>query len=121
MFIEGMKGPYGFDIAPRFWELIDEMIEVGRIACPTRVLGELLDGQDDLSTWARERRSSGLFIAAEPAVQEASAGVSLFRINVRVSVQRKCHSVTLPWYPMSTDWAPSAASILEDLRPPDNS
>ena len=22
--------------------------------------------------------------------------------NVRVSVQRKCHSVTLPWYPMST-------------------
>ena len=81
MFIEGMKGPYGFDIAPRFWELIDEMIEVGRIACPTRVLGELLDGQDDLSTWARERRNSGLFIAAEPAVQEASAGVIQFAVT----------------------------------------
>ena len=39
MFIEGMKGPYGFDIAPRFWELIDEMIEVGRIACPTESVG----------------------------------------------------------------------------------
>ena len=81
MFIEGMKGPYGFDIAPRFWELIDEMIEVGRIACPTRVLRELLDGQDDLSTWARERRNSGLFIAAEPAVQEASAGVIQFAVT----------------------------------------
>ena len=76
-----MKGPYGFDIAPRFWELIDEMIEVGRIACPTRVLRELLDGQDDLSTWARERRNSGLFIAAEPAVQEASAGVIQFAVT----------------------------------------
>ena len=75
MFIEGKKGPYGFDIAPRFWELIDEMIEGGRISCPTRVLGELLDGQDDLSAWARERRNSGLFIEADPAVQEASAQV----------------------------------------------
>ena len=75
MFIEGKKGPYGFDIAPRFWELIDEMIEGGRISCPTRVLRELLDGQDDLSAWARERRNSGLFIEADPAVQEASAQV----------------------------------------------
>jgi hypothetical protein len=75
VFIEGMKGPYGFDIAPRFWELIDEMIEGGRISCPTRVLRELLDGQDDLSAWARERRNSGLFIEADPAVQEASAQV----------------------------------------------
>ena len=78
MFIEGKKGPYGFDIAPRFWELIDEMIEGGRIACPTRVLRELLDGQDDLSAWARESRNSGLFIEADPAVQEASAQVIQF-------------------------------------------
>ena len=78
MFIEGKKGPYGFDIAPRFWELIDEMIEGGRIACPTRVLRELLDGQDDLSAWARERRNSGLFIEADTAVQEASAQVIQF-------------------------------------------
>ena len=75
MFIEGKKGPYGFDIAPRFWELIDEMIEGGRISCPTRVLRELLDGQDDLSAWARERRNSGLFIEADLAVQEATAQV----------------------------------------------
>ena len=75
VFIEGKKGPYGFDIAPRFWELIDEMIEGGRISCPTRVLRELLDGQDDLSAWARERRNSGLFIEADPAVQEATAQV----------------------------------------------
>ena len=31
--------------------------------------------------------------------------VSLFRINVRPSVQHKCHLVRLPWYQMLTSWA----------------
>ena len=29
-------------------------------------------------------------------------GVSLFRINVRLSGRQKCHSVRLPWYQMMT-------------------
>ena len=29
-------------------------------------------------------------------------GVSLFRINVRLSGRQKCHSVILPWYQMKT-------------------
>ncbi len=71
VFIEGKKGPYGFDIAPRFWSLIDEKAAAGRISSSTLVYNELLDGQDDLVGWAQERRASGLFIEPNPAVQQA--------------------------------------------------
>ena len=26
VFIEGMKGPYGFDLAPRFWTVLDARV-----------------------------------------------------------------------------------------------
>ena len=78
MFIEGKKGPYGLDIAPRYWELIDEMIESGQIACPIRVYDELLEGQDDLSAWAKARRRSGLFLEPDTPVQQAYALVVQF-------------------------------------------
>ena len=70
VFIEGKKGPYGFDIAPRFWALLDELIEDGRISCPTMVYDELLDVQDDLAAWAQKRRTSGLFVQPPEQVQE---------------------------------------------------
>ena len=122
MFIEGMKGPYGFDIAPRFWELMDEMIEVGRIACPTRVLGELLDGQDDLSTWARERRHSGLFIAAEPAVQEASAGVIQFAVTRYPDNQarRRFLDRADPWV-IAHAGVDAGTVVTSEVRVPENS
>ena len=31
-----------------------------------------------------------------------ATGVSLLRINVRLSGRQKCHSVMLPWYQMKT-------------------
>ena len=71
VFIEGKKGPYGFDIAPRFWSLLDDLTDNERIACPWRVWGELVEGQDDLAGWAQDRRRSGLFVQPSPTVQEA--------------------------------------------------
>ena len=39
--------------------------------------------------------------------------VSLFRINVRPSVQHKCHFVRPPWYQMLTSWAqPGVAAVV---------
>ena len=70
VFIEGFKGPYAFDIAPRFWDLIDEMIHSGRLSCPVRVYDELQDVQDELARWIQERRQSGLFVEPNPVVQE---------------------------------------------------
>lgn len=71
VFIEGKKGPYGFDIAPRFWIMIDELIADNRISCPAMVYNELLGTQDDLAAWAQNRRESGLFIQPDTEVQEA--------------------------------------------------
>lgn len=70
VFIEGFKGPYAFDIAPRFWDLIDEMIHSGRLSCPVRVYDELQDVQDELARWTQERRQLGLFVEPNPVVQE---------------------------------------------------
>lgn len=75
VFIEGRKGPYGFDIAPRFWTLLDELICDDQISCPTTVYDELLDTQDDLADWARNRRVSGLFVQPDADVQEAYRAV----------------------------------------------
>ena len=70
VFIEGKKGPYGFDLAPRFWTLIDELIEDGRISCPIQVYQELLDGQDEITNWAKERKNTALFATPNIPVQE---------------------------------------------------
>ena len=69
VFSEGMKGPYGFDIAPRFWEIIDELTNAGRLACPTLVYDELRDAPDVLKEWAAARRLSGLFVDPSEDVQ----------------------------------------------------
>ena len=70
IFIEGKKGPYAFDIAPRFWDLIDELIDDSQLSCPQLVYDELLDVQDDLASWSKERRTSGLFRPPDVDVQE---------------------------------------------------
>ena len=71
VFIEGKKGPYGFDIAPRFWSLMDELIDSGQVACPVGVYDELQEVPDDLAGWVQDRRRSGLFIEPSAAVQQA--------------------------------------------------
>ena len=79
VYIEGRKGPYGFDIAPRFWNILDELIDNDRISCPMPVYYELQDGQDDLSTWAKERRrDTGLFVEPSEAVQRAFRRVAKY-------------------------------------------
>ena len=78
VFIEGRKGPYGFDIAPRFWSLIDELIADGRISCSVKVYDELLNGQDDLADWTRDRRRVGLFTEPDIPVQEAFREVAAY-------------------------------------------
>ncbi len=69
VFIEGEKGPYGFDIAPRFWNMLDELIDADIVSCPALVYSELPDVQDDLSTWAKERRRKSLFVEPSAEVQ----------------------------------------------------
>ena len=78
VFIEGFKGPYAFDIAPRFWDLIDEMIDGGQLLCPVRVYDELQDVQDELARWTQERRQSGLFVEPDLVVQESFKTIAAY-------------------------------------------
>ena len=97
VFIEGKKGPYSFDIAPRFWSLVDELTDAGRISCPVRVYEELLDGQDDLSDWAKARRPSGLFLEPSTAVQEAFRHITACVNAPLVSIRRFVPTRPTPW------------------------
>lgn len=70
VFIEAKKGPYGFDIVPAFWDWIDQQVANGTIYCSTMVYDELMEGEDELSDWARLRVNSGLFIEPDEVVQQ---------------------------------------------------
>ena len=41
IFIESKNGPYAFDLAPGFWDFLDEQIEKKRIMATMRIYDEL--------------------------------------------------------------------------------
>ena len=66
--------------------------------------------------------TEGMMLQQRNGLSRASTkhatGVSLFRINVRLSGQRKCHSVMPTWYQMMTSRDPPGIAALEDPRCP---
>lgn len=48
------KSYYPFDIAPNFWEQMEERIEAGKIAVLDVVKDEVEKGDDDLSNWIKK-------------------------------------------------------------------
>ena len=69
VFIEAKNGPYGFDIAPGFWRILDEKTQTGQISSSRMVYDELVGGKEDaLAEWARSRRSE-LFAEPDEDVQ----------------------------------------------------
>jgi Domain of unknown function (DUF4411) len=82
VFIQAKNGPYGFDIAPGFWELIEDFAKQGILRSPIRVRKELTDlKKDELSKWAvRDSvRDSGLFGASsDRAVQKIYGEIAQF-------------------------------------------
>ena len=69
VFIEAKNGPYAFDILPRFWSWLDEMIAAQTIRSSFMVHRELVEGEDELARWARDRRDSGFFVSPSQEVQ----------------------------------------------------
>ena len=49
VFIQAKNGPYGMDIAPSFWKLLDEQSEAGVICGSSMVYKELVAGDDELA------------------------------------------------------------------------
>lgn len=63
IFIESKNGPYSFDLAPGFWNFLDQQVAQRRIRASMRVYDELVENyhNDELTKWVKDRRDSGLF------------------------------------------------------------
>lgn len=71
-FITPSKGPYGFDILPRFWSFLEQKAREGIIASSLLVYRELQNHvEDELSRWAAKLKDSGFFVDPDPSVQAA--------------------------------------------------
>ena len=121
IFIEAAKGPYGFDIAPGFWTSLDQMVEEGRIASSLEVYRELTVGEDDLEEWARHRRSSGLFLEPDAAVQDRFRAVAEYVNNHYAANQASTFlDAADPWM-IAHAAAYGGTVVTLETRVPDNS
>lgn len=68
--IQAKNGPYSFDIAPSFWELIELKFDEGIIYTVSLVYKELTDGTDELAKWIRDRKNRECFIEPHKDVQD---------------------------------------------------
>lgn len=51
--IDAKNDAYGFDIAPGFWEFLEEGIRDQRFLLPDAVRGEIIERDDELAGWVR--------------------------------------------------------------------
>ncbi len=75
VFIQAKNLHYGFDFCPAFWQWLVEQNEAGRVASIEKVGDELHAGDDELSTWARER-GERFFLRPEATIVPALNHVS---------------------------------------------
>lgn len=54
--ISAKNNHYGFDFCPAFWVWLDEAHSAGAVRSVERVYDELIERDDELSEWCRERR-----------------------------------------------------------------
>ncbi len=80
IFIESRKGPYGFDIAPGFWAVIEQKARDGVVASSTLVYDEICAGDDDLVEWVKARRAL-VFREPDPAVQHAYRLIAAYVVS----------------------------------------
>jgi hypothetical protein len=84
VFIQAKNGPYKFKVFGVFWAFLHEQINAGTIRCPKMVYQEIVKNEeprDDLATWIKARRQSGLFVDANPDVQKAMNRVADYVIR----------------------------------------
>lgn len=64
VFIEAKNRYYGFDICPGFWGWMDTVFQ-GGVGTVDKVWAELLGKGDELSDWAKGRKSSAAILAVD--------------------------------------------------------
>jgi hypothetical protein len=76
--IQASNWYYPFARVPKFWIFIAKELEAGRVKCPKIVWQEVSEGNDELAHWTRQRRESGLCVAANRSVQAKYAEVTAY-------------------------------------------
>lgn len=71
IFIEAKNRYYSFDICPGFWDWMDAVCgqDVGSIQT---VCSELMDGRDELATWAKDRKNADWFLPIDDEVTQTN-------------------------------------------------
>ena len=78
VFIQAKNGPYGMDIVPSFWTLLDDRAQSGEICCSLLVHDELVAGNDELALWARQRRNTAIFLAPTLQIQTTFSAIAQY-------------------------------------------
>ncbi len=75
VFIQAKNLHYGFDFCPAFWEWLVVQNAAGNVASIEKVADELASGEDDLTSWAKDR-GRVFFLPADDAILPALGTVS---------------------------------------------
>jgi hypothetical protein len=79
--IQAKNGPYGFDIVPGFWDWLEQSAEDGIIYTTRAVYDEIQDGNDELASWVKNRRTSSMFVDPDERVQHAFRDIADFVVT----------------------------------------
>ena len=120
VFIEGRNGPYGFDLAPRFWTVLEEMSDADLLACPELVYCELSDVQDDLVDWAKKHKD--MFVDPDADVQQEFKKVAAYVVYRYPDNQsrRRFLDGADPWV-IAHSIAKGGAAVTHEPKDPENS
>jgi predicted nucleic acid-binding protein len=93
VFIEGWNKYYSMALCPSYWEIIDELGEQGRVFSPIEVRREILQHDDGLADWIRNR--SHLFRDISDNVQTTLR--EIMRDFPRLVDNTRQRSIADPW------------------------
>ncbi len=78
--MESANGAYGFDLAPGFWEFVEEQIHADQFCIPKAVYLEISTKDTDLKDWVDQRPDSAV-VEASREVQETYREIADFVAN----------------------------------------
>jgi hypothetical protein len=69
--ITAKNGHYGFNLVPKFWAWIHGQIESDVVRMPKLAYKEILDGNDELARWCKDRKGLGsICVKATKPIQD---------------------------------------------------
>jgi hypothetical protein len=77
VYIQAYRTYYAFDIAPRFWQALEELAASGIIISPIAVHVEIIKSKDNLASWVKKQNNS-LFIEPDEQVNSYLSQIADF-------------------------------------------